>query len=162
MRRIAVGLIWVSLAAAAVEAVEVRSPNGEVRFTLTADAGQLHYAVEMGSQPVIKKSPITFSVDGVEFARAVRLDKAETYEINAQYPWRGVHSTAVNHCRGAKIPVSDLDHLEVRVFNDGVAFRQIVPARGGTSRVPEESTGFVLPEGSTVWYHDLGGHYEAV
>ena len=160
MRHIAVGLIWVL--AATANAAEVRSPNGEVRFTLTADGGQLQYAVEFGSKVVIRKSPVVFSVDGMAVAREVKLDKAETYEINEKYPWRGVHSTAVNHCKGVKIPVSDLDYLEVRVFNDGVAFRQIVPATGGRPRVPDESTAFTLPEGSTVWYHDLGGHYEAV
>ena len=86
--------------------LELRSPSGEVRFTLTADGGQLQYAVEFGSKAVIKKSPVNLSVDGLDLAREVKLSKAETYEINEKYPWRGVHSTAVNHCRGAKIPGS--------------------------------------------------------
>jgi alpha-glucosidase len=51
--------------------------------------------------------------------------------------------------------------LEIRVFNDGAAFRHIIPGVENTSRVPDEYTAFVIPEGATVWYHDLGGHYEA-
>jgi len=50
--------------------------------------------------------------------------------------------------------------LEVRAFDDGVAFRYVVPEAGGAGRVPDEATGFSVPPGSTVWYHDLDGHYE--
>src|SRR6185503_17898063 len=50
--------------------------------------------------------------------------------------------------------------IEVRVFNDGIGFRHIVPG-GDTNRVPDEATKFVLPAGSKVWRHGLEGHYEA-
>ena len=32
----------------------------------------------------------------------------------------------------------------------------------GRIDVPDEATTFVIPEGSLVWYHDGGGHYEGV
>src|SRR5207249_6656445 len=48
--------------------------------------------------------------------------------------------------------------LDVRAYDDGVAFRWTIPGRG--MRTPDESSLFVLPAGSTVWYHDLRGHYE--
>ncbi len=51
--------------------------------------------------------------------------------------------------------------LEVRVFNDGVAFRHIIPGDAATSRVPDEASTFNLPAGSTVWYAGMEGHYEA-
>jgi alpha-glucosidase len=47
----------------------------------------------------------------------------------------------------------------VRAFNDAIAFRHIIPGQS-KSRLPDEKTTFALPAGSTVWYHDLGGHYE--
>jgi alpha-glucosidase len=172
MRRIAVGWLWVWVATA--PAAEVRSANGDVRFTVSADGGQLQYRVELRGKVVIENSPVNFSVDGVELTRGIKLGKPEAYEINEKYPWRGVHSTAVNHCRGVKIPVSGgppkggtpngkSDYVfEARVFNDGAAFRLIIPGKKDSSRVPDESTSFIVPEGSTLWYHDLGGHYEAV
>src|SRR5262249_8404991 len=43
----------------------------------------------------------------------------------------------------------------------GVAFRYLLPG-GEKPRVPDEATKFLLPAGSTVWYHDLNGHYEGV
>jgi alpha-glucosidase len=51
--------------------------------------------------------------------------------------------------------------LEIRAFNDGVAYRHLIPTDGNSSRVPDEYSSFVLPTGTTVWFHDLGGHYEA-
>ena len=49
--------------------------------------------------------------------------------------------------------------LEVRAFDDGVAYRFVVPGEG--KRVPEERSAFVLPTGTRVWFHGMDGHYEA-
>jgi alpha-glucosidase len=51
-------------------------------------------------------------------------------------------------------------HGRIRAYNDGVAFRHVIPGNK-ESRIPDEDTRFVLPAGSTLWYHDLRGHYEA-
>ena len=48
------------------------------------------------------------------------------------------------------------------MFNDGVGFRHVIPGGADELRVPDESTTFTLPPGTTVWFHDLRGHYEAV
>lgn len=161
MRYIAVGLVLVGLFAA--NAAEFLSPNGQVRFIISSDADALRYTVAFQSKTVIANSPVVFSVDGADLTREAKLGKPETYEINERYPWRGVHSTAVNHCRGVRIPVAGkLNHVfEARVFDDGVAFRHVLPATD-TPRVPDEAIAFTFPQGSTVWYHDLGGHYEDV
>jgi alpha-glucosidase len=51
--------------------------------------------------------------------------------------------------------------LECRAFNDGVAFRFIVPGENVT-RIPDEATEFIIPQKSIVWYHDLEDHYEGM
>jgi alpha-glucosidase len=50
--------------------------------------------------------------------------------------------------------------LDVRAYNDGIAFRYIVQGNG--SRVPDEGTTFTIPAASTVWFHDFEGHYEGI
>jgi alpha-glucosidase len=50
--------------------------------------------------------------------------------------------------------------LEVRAFDDGVAFRHIVPGDG--ARTPDAAIEFTIPAGSIVWHHDLRNHYESV
>ncbi|HEX3084786.1 MAG TPA: glycoside hydrolase family 97 catalytic domain-containing protein, partial [Pyrinomonadaceae bacterium] len=78
------------------------------------------------------------------------------------YPTRGVHSTAVNNCSGARISIQhkhSADYqLEVRAFNDGIAFRFVIPGEG--KHVPDEDSAFTFPAGSTAWFHDFEGHYE--
>jgi len=162
MRYVNAGFVCLCLLNA--QAAEFRSPNGEIRFNLSVEGDQLQYGVALGSNTIIEQSPFAFSVDGIDLTRGAKLGKAESYEINEKYPWRGVHSTALNACRGAKIPVTGKINstLEVRVFNDGVAFRHSVPGPKESSRVPDENTAFVLPPGSIAWHHDLAGHYEAV
>jgi alpha-glucosidase len=72
----------------------------------------------------------------------------------------------VDHCNGARVSLrhaaSKTNYtLEVRAFNDGAAFRYIVPGNSKL-RVPDEATVFTIPGGSSVWFHDFEGHYEGI
>jgi alpha-glucosidase len=50
--------------------------------------------------------------------------------------------------------------VDVRAFDDAVAFRHVIPGTG--RRVPDAGTTFRLPKGTLVWYHGLRDHYEAL
>ena len=149
-----------------MEQVQVAGPAGKVKLTILPNAERLTFTVALGETTVLDPSTIVMNVDGYDLSAGVVFDKVERYEINETYPWHGVHSTATNNCNGARISLkhdlSFIDYvLEVRVFDDGVAFRHIIPGDENALRVPDEYTTFVIPAGSTVWSHDLGGHYEA-
>jgi alpha-glucosidase len=149
-----------------MEQVQVVSPDGKVALTILPNAERLTFTVTLGDTPVVEPSAIIMNVDGYDLSSGVVLGNVERYEINEEYPWRGKHGTASNHCNAARIRlVHDLSFteyvLEIRVFNDGAAFRHVIAGDEGASRLPDEYTSFVLPAGSTVWSHDLGGHYEA-
>ena len=141
----------------------ISSPDGNVQFQVILHEARLKYAVTFGSRPVMEESPIRITVDGVNLTKGVEVENVDRYQIKEAYPWRGVHSQAVNHCNGATISLKHASNtnysLEVRSFNDGVAFRYLIPG-DDNPRVPDETTGFTIPAGSTVWYHDLHGHYE--
>ena len=145
-------------------ALELTSPNRQIRFNLAPSDGALTYTVTFRNNPVLTKSVLGILVDNVDLARRAELGKPESYRINEKYPWRGIHSQAINKCNALRIPVTHKKSgtrytIEVRAFDDAVAFRHIIPGEN-KSRVPDETTTFTLPFGSTVWYHDLGGHYE--
>ena len=149
-----------------MEQVQVASPDGNVMLTILPNAERLTFTVTLGDTTVLEPSTIVMKLDGYDLSTGVVFGKMERYEIDETYPWYGARSTAVNRCKGARISLQNdlsfIDYvLEVRVFNDGAAFRHIIPDGKDTSRVPDEYTTFVIPVGSTVWYHDLGGHYEA-
>ena len=151
---------------ASSDAIRVTSPNGAIEIALLpADGSRLTYGVTFRNRPVIEASPLGILVDGVDLGQGVEAGKVESYGANEHYASRGVHSQATNRFNGARIALrhsaSGTDSvLDVRVFDDGIAFRYIVPGKG--SRVPDEATAFALPAGATVWYHDLHGHYEGV
>jgi len=149
-----------------MEQVLVAGPDGNVKLTVLPNAERLTFTVTLGSTTVLDPSTIVMNLDGYDLSTGVVFGSVERYEVNETYPWHGAHSTAVNQCNGARISLQNdlsfIDYvLEIRVFNDGAAFRHIIPGDEGVSRVPDEYTTFVIPAGSTVWYHDLDGHYEA-
>ena len=143
----------------------VASPDKQIQFRLFDQQNQLQYAVTCKNVPVVANSPIVMLLNDKQIKTAVTSKSVQRYQLNEQYPWWGVHSTAINQCNGAKIPLQrqqQADTLEVRVFNNGIAFRIISPGAAGISRVPDEATVFNLPAGSTLWYHDLEMHYEGI
>ena len=149
-----------------MEQVQIAGPDGNVKLTVLPNAERLTFTVTLGNTTVLDPSTIVMNLDGYDLSSGVVFGSVDSYEVNETYPWHGAHSTAVNHCNGARISLQNdlsfIDYiLEIRVFDDGAAFRHIIPGDEGASRVPDEYTTFVIPAGSTVWYHDLDGHYEA-
>ena len=149
-----------------MEQVQVGSPDGNVKLTILPNAERLSFTVTIGNTIVIDPSTIVMKLGGYDLSSGVVFGNVDRYKIEETYPWHGAHDTAVNQCNGMKISLQhDLSFteyvLEVRAFNDGVAFRHIIAGEESDSRVPDEYTTFVIPTGSMVWYHDLGGHYEA-
>ncbi len=141
----------------------ISSPDGRVRFEVIPHGARLDYAVTFRGKPVIKTSPMGITVDGVSLTEGVDIGRVEPYRVEETYPWRGVHARAVSHHNGTRISLkhggsNTAYELDVRAANDGVAFRFVIPGEG--QRVPDESTTFTFPAGSTVWYHGLRGHYE--
>src|SRR5687767_1568491 len=90
----------------AAEPVSVKSPDGQVRIELADDGGQLTFGVSFRGRSVIERSPMVFGVDDVQLAEDAEQGEAAYYEIDESYPWRGVHSNAINRCRGAKVEFS--------------------------------------------------------
>src|SRR6185312_4109959 len=146
----------------AVSEADFPSPDGSIQFRVTFRNG-IRYEVDLKNRAVIEPSRMIFSLNGTELTSNAIAGDVKTYHINETYPWRGAHSTAVNNCNGAVIPLKAGAlgyNLEVRVFNDGAAYRFIAPGEGGQCRVPDEASTFTIPDGSRVWYHNLDGHYE--
>ena len=152
------------LSAATAPSFRLTSPNGTVVFELSsADPARLSWQATLRGQPVIERSPLGIVVDGIDLSDGVEIGKVESYRARRTYPWRGVHAEATDHFRGARVTVRHVAtgtayQVDVRAYDDGIAFRHVVAGAG--FRIPDEATAFVLPEGSTAWYHNLHGHYE--
>lgn len=152
------------IASAAGEIV-ISSPDSKVRFHLERDQDQLRYRVSFASKALIETSRLGMVVDNNDLGRGVLIGKVDRYNLRETYQTRGGHSLATNNCNGARIAINHAASktnytLEIRAYNDGIAFRYLVPGTG--SRVPDEATTFTIPAGSTVWFHDFEGHYEGI
>ncbi len=149
-----------------MERIEVSSPDGKVSLILLPNAERITFTVKRDGEPVVDTSTAVMKLDDYDLSAGVALRGVEQYQVDETYPWHGMKSIASSRANGARIAlVHDLSFtaytLDVRVFNDGVAFRHVIPEPPGESHVPDEYSTFVLPAGSTVWYHDLSGHYES-
>jgi alpha-glucosidase len=149
-------LVWgtisaVLLCTSAASAAMIESPDKHIRLALSVNThGALEYAVTLNGKSVIEPSPVGITVDGANLAQGVTIGKSQTH--------------AAMNCTESIVPVrhgkTKTDYrLTLMACNDGIAFRHQVP--GARTRVPDEATAFRPPAGSTVWYHDLEGHYEA-
>jgi alpha-glucosidase len=146
--------------------VRVASPDGKVVFTLLANPERLTYAVTLDGVAVIQASPIVMKLDDYDLSTGIVFKSEERVEAKETYPWYGAKNVAVSDYKGATVAITNdltsVDYvLEVRAFNDGVAYRHVVPGSDTVSRVPDEYSAFTIPEGSTVWYGGVAdGHYE--
>lgn len=146
--------------------VKVVSPDRHLEFQLVNEQSHLRYRITFRQTPVVEMSRMVMKVDDVDLGQNVEMGRVETYRTNERYASRGVHSEAIDLCNGARVSLrhvaSNTDYtLEIRAFNDGVAFRNIVPGNNKL-RVPDEATTFTIPAGSSVWFHDFAGHYEGI
>lgn len=154
------------LAVPAAADVTVASPDGRVHLVLSSNAqGHLQYTVTLNSKNIIEPSLVGIVVDKVDLADGAQIGTPTTYNVDETYPWNGVHSTAVDKCNGVKIALTHPGTktaytLEVRAYDDGVAFRHLVPGAG--ARTPDEATVFRVPAGSVIAPQNYVSGYEGL
>ncbi len=134
----------------------LKSPDGRIVFLLTA-GDQMKYSVVWNGKPIIKDATLGISVDGDDLGVKAQADRFPQLQLlDDKFPMRGVHPIGATRCQSGVIAVTSGAHaktwnLEVRVFNDAVAYRYNVP-ESGKHRIDGESTAWNLPAGSELWY----------
>lgn len=141
------------------------SPTKAVRLDLKREGSRLMLSVQAHKWTIVlDPSPLTFMLDGKDLAKDAVITASKNYSRNEKYPWRGAHALAVDRSNGMvlllKSPAGKCT-LEIRAFDDGVAYRFISTAEA-KMHVPDETSTFNVPAGSMVWYHDLAEHYEGI
>ncbi len=159
--------LLVSCTLAQAKTSVVSSPDGHLQFLVYTENDRIFFMVTFNNLQVVEKSPLRMMIDDHEITYDVAAGKIKRYSIDEIFPWYGLHSQAKNQCNALIISYKNRNtktdfNLEIRVFNDAVAFRFVVPGKKESVRWPDESTVFTLPRQSTVWYHDLYMHYEGV
>jgi alpha-glucosidase len=144
----------------------IKSPGREIEFRLFQKTGQFYFTVSLAGKTVISTSPMDFSVNGSAITKDVSIERTQHYNGKQTYAVFGPHSKASVTYNGVILFIRKAGpamraNLDVRVFNDGVAFRHRVVSPGAVLS-PNENTVFNLPSKAFIWFHDLNMHYEGV
>ncbi|WDF56435.1 glycoside hydrolase family 97 protein [Mucilaginibacter sp. KACC 22063] len=143
------------------------SPDGHIKLNLSINNHALTYNVKQDAKTVIQPSALGIA-STLPQQQPFKFGTQVKRFINETYAWRGVHAKAVNKCTDLLLPVLDekgkkVISLEARVYNDGVAFRYILPASGKVE-ITEDNTQFNIPVGTTIWgqadINDYEGEYQ--
>ncbi|MGB3005284.1 MAG: glycoside hydrolase family 97 catalytic domain-containing protein [Chitinophagaceae bacterium] len=150
-----------NLFARQIDSVLIKSPDGKITFKATVRNEKLFYTVYYNKISVIENSSMGLIINSYVYGENVVISSVRQNKVNETYAYRGVHNKAVNRYNGAVISLISLSpfNIEVRVFNDGVAFRYVVKNTGAVV-VDKDITEFVLPEGSLIWSQPNIKHYE--
>jgi len=153
----------------APDGVTINAPEGHVQVkVMINNEGRLCYTVERIKPKqtlILEESPLGITIDETDLGMGVeRSTPLEVYSFHETYPWRGVHSEATNNCRGAKIPIKHTASnttyiLDVRVFNDGMGYRYIIPGEGERT-ISGEASAWNLPDDCLIWYQSKIDNYE--
>lgn len=159
---------------------KLTSPDGKHLFEFYQKQNpdetlEMYYTVKYNNRPVILESKIDIQLDNHIWERALAkfwdqpkkwndvmvFDKSETAIVND--PWKplyGERSEIKSHYNGLILHFSRRDksdykmNLEVRAYNEGVAFRYYFPMHPEAiyHKVTDENTEFTFPEGTTAWW----------
>jgi alpha-glucosidase len=143
----------------------VTSPDGQIEVTVTVEEGRPRYAVTYGGESLIQPSSLGYdSLNTIALDRNFEIASVERREQDTSWtPLYGTTASVRNHHREMAVTLRQTEGPErrlrvvFRVFNDGVAFRYVVPDQEGITAprgaaratVYSENTGF-----------NFGGNYE--
>ena len=133
------------------------SPAGKLSAgVFTTPNGSLAYTVSYDGRMVCDTSALGVTIDGADTFEEVSLRLAASRERNESYPVRGVHDLARDHAREyvwevTHRPTGYAYTLETRLYDDGFAYRFILPGQG-VRHVGGEAAEWRLPADSRVWF----------
>ncbi|AQQ10032.1 Retaining alpha-galactosidase precursor [Sedimentisphaera cyanobacteriorum] len=166
--RFSVCLIVVIIAAAVncFGAVNISGPSGAVSAEIGVGESGLYYSAEFNGITAVENSDMGIEIDGIDYSgqNTLKAEQIETYSIDQAYPFRGGKSVAHNFCSGIKIPLDNQTSgqrwiVEARAYDDGFAFRYIIPS-SSVRTVNKETTSFKMPAESDVWFFERDSHWK--
>jgi alpha-glucosidase len=132
------------------------SPDKNVVASVSFSAkGQLSYSVRFNSNLVLPESFLGITVGRSTYGHKSIFSSVAHSAFKEKYKVDGGHAIASNGYNQAVFNLSsngEKFQLEMRVFNDGVAYRYIVPGAGQRT-VTEEKSQWNFPKDATLWYN---------
>lgn len=143
----------------------VISPDKSLRIDILISKGQLCYLLIKGEKVIIDKSNMAWTINDISLGTQTnKVEIIRESHQNTCYPTRGTHSLALNKCTDVLYRVTSSEKpefmLEVKAFNDGMAFRYIAYYPGQFE--VNDLTSFTLPSHTKVWSQGDIRYYEGL
>jgi alpha-glucosidase len=151
-------VIFTITSAIAKPGLTVSSPDKKITFTLDKDASGVFYTVSYKGELLVDKSRLSLSFKpGGEFGKDITFGKSSSKKMEETYNLVIGKSSQVHSLSNELIvPVIEDGglkrqiNIEIRVFNDGAAFRYVIPGKdGGKAEITDESDQFNLTRDPT-------------
>ena len=120
--------------------VQLNSPNGKLRFTLSLVDKSPVYKIAYGKQVLVENSPLGFEFENGKFGENIKFGKPvfstvdETYDLVV-----GKTKHVVSHSKQVVVPMEETVepfrtiNITIRAFDDALAFRYDFPEQEGWS-----------------------------
>lgn len=125
--------------AARADEFRVSSPDGKITATVTLEEGQLSYTVHKDGRLLVAPSPLGLKTTNVDLTQGLNLVSSDTAVIDGPYTLPvGKQSQYRDHCHMLSV-VTERSSLrqtvQFRLYDDGFAFRYVIPKSRSFSRV---------------------------
>jgi hypothetical protein len=146
--------------------LSIASPDGRLRADVFLSAsGRLQYSLRKSGVQAIEPSDLGIIVDGEDLGDKAQLPSAIEISRHAEtLTMIGNHTAAKNNYSEAIVPVRSANkkyNLEIKVFDDGMAFRYQLPSQKPVA-VSGEASSFKVPAGSLAFLQTNTKNYEGI
>jgi kynurenine formamidase len=147
--------------AASAHALEITSPDGNLKAAISVEDGRLGYTVTLNGQELVVWSPLGLETSVGDFRTGVKIvDEGSLETVKKSYDTPlGKQSHVDVDARQQTFQIENAagQKLDVRFYvaNDGVAFSYRIPKLEGEIEVLSEATSFAFPEKTRAILHPM-------
>lgn len=149
--------LFCSITYVSANEISVTSPDSKYEMKVFDKDNYLWFMVSYENKAIIYPSVLGINGNG-EWKEGIQIGNARSSTVNETWkPVYGERSVVKNHYNSSMIDLSHPSNprrhlqLEIRVYNEGVAFRYHFPG-GEYLHITSEYTQYTLPEGTKAWY----------
>jgi len=154
-----------ALTAESATGLTLTSPSGNTVVNLTTTGGNIRYDLVKDGVTWIKTSNIGVTLSGTNYFTNDAVASWTSELLPVVYDLLGNVSLVEKACNRTVLTFNKSGYsyqLELRLFDDGLAFRYLLPANGSSRKVSSDSSTFVLRDDiDCYWYGTGSACYEA-
>ena len=141
--------------------LKMTSPDKRLVARFFAIKGRTFYTLRYNNRPILDTSGTGLVLNQHPLTPEEQLKLSKKYTIYGHYSSLGAHSNVINHCNGYIIKLNRTGPyvIEVRVYNDGLAFRYLVQ-QSGENTVTMDMSSFNISPGNSIWFQTNTDYYE--